>query len=149
MKHIQWIILLLTTLIYTDVFCQDLKASEVPGVVKDSLKAKYPDVYVYEWEKKKKMYEAEFIIKGIKYEALFTKEGIWVSTTRDIKQKDVPQEVWNSLSKTEYTAWKIDDIEEHNTPKYERLYEIELKLNKQKVVLYFTPDGTRTDPNTY
>lgn len=149
MKFRQQLILILITLISLTAFGQELKESDVPNVVRESFKIKYPDVYVYEWEwkKKKMIYEAEFIIKGIKYESTFTKAGAWVKTKRDIQKADIPQKVWDSLSRTEYGMWEIDDLEEQSTPKYELVYEIEVKSSKKKVLLYFLPNGKNIRPN--
>jgi len=124
-------------------YAQDLKESEVPEIVRDRFKEKHPNVYVYEWEwkKKKMVYKAAFIIKGSKYEGYFTKEGVWIKTKRDLKTEDIPQKIRDGLSETAYAAWKIDDVEEHSTPRYELVYQIEVKSNKQKVLLYFAPDG--------
>lgn len=143
MEHIKQLFLILMALISLSAFGQELKESEVPKEVRECFRAKYPDVYVYEWEwkRKKMIYEAEFIMKGSKYEATFTKEGEWIKTERDIKKADLPQKVWDGLSQTEYAAWKVDDIEEHSTPKYELVYEIEVKSKKRKVLLYFLPNG--------
>lgn len=150
MKPITLFIFLLTALISQNTFSQELKESEVPKVVRDSFRAKYPDVYVYEWEwkKKKRVFEAEFMIEGEEYEAYFTRDGVWIKTERDIKGFEVPQNVWDSLDKTEYAHWKIDDIEEHSTPKYKLIYEIEVKTKrpyKRKVYLYFLPNGKLVD----
>ncbi len=126
-----------------NAFSQQLKETEVPKIVRDSVKKKYPEVYVYEWEWKKKrnVYQAEFIIKGSEYEADFTKEGIWVKTERDVSRNDIPVLVWERFNTSEYVSWKIEDLEEHNTPKYTFVYAFELSSRKGKVLLYFLPTG--------
>ncbi len=124
---------------------QDVKKKEIPTAVAERFRSKYPDVYVYEWEwkKKKKIYEADFIMKGKKYEACFTADGDWVKTKREIKKHEIPQAVWNSLAVTIYTDWIIDDLEEHSTPDYVLVYVIQVKSNKQKTSLYFLPNGEK------
>lgn len=126
-----------------NAYSQDLKESEVPQAIKDTFKKLHPDTYVHEWEysKKKQQYEAEFISKGIKYEAYFTGDGQWLRTERDIKQADLPQAVLASLAKTQYAAWKIDGVEEHQSPQQKLFYEIEVEQGKQEVYLSFLPDG--------
>lgn len=124
-------------------FSQEMKEHEVPKIVRDGVKKKYPQVYIYEWEWKKKrnVYQVEFIIKGYEYEADFTTEGVWVKTERDLSRNDIPAAVWESFNKTQYASWKIDDLEEHNTPKYKSVFAFEVKSNKTKVLLYFLPSG--------
>ncbi len=122
---------------------QELKESQVPQAVKDSFTAKYSNTYVYEWEwkKKEKLYEAEFMLKGNKYEAYFTPDGQWIRTERDIKKRELPQAVKDAIAQSEYADWEIDDVEEHSTPKYEVVYEVEVEKGKQETYLYFLPDG--------
>lgn len=124
---------------------QHTKEGPVPKAVIATFNEKYPDTYVYEWEWKKKegLYEAEFFLKGIKYEAYFTPEGQWQLTERDISRDLVPEAVMDSLFSSEYANWKIDDIEEHSTPEHPLFYEIEVKMKgpKREVYLYYLPDG--------
>lgn len=126
-----------------------LSANNVPEEVKKSFAKKYPNMYVYEWEFKKKTgeYEAEFIQNGLKYEALYTPVGKWVKTARELKKEDLPQVVWEAIAKSDYAGWKVDDIEEVSSPGHSLFYEIEMKLQKQKVYLYFLADGTAIHPD--
>lgn len=126
---------------------QELKERDVPAIVKDSFKAKYPNVYVYEWEWKKKnlVYEAEFIINSIKYDAHFSKDGIWLKTNNEIHKTEIPQAIWNSISASEYAAWEVDDVEHQSNATYQSMYEIEVKKGKKEVLLYFLTDGRRID----
>ena len=126
-----------------NAYSQDLKESEVPTAVTATFKKLHPDTYVHEWEysRKNQQYEAEFILKGTRYEAYFTRDGQWLRTERDIMKADLPQEVLAGLAKTEYAAWKIDDVEEHQSPEHALFYEIEVEQGKQEVYLYFLPDG--------
>lgn len=121
---------------------QDLALRDVPEKVRNAFDSRYPDSYVYEWEYKKKtgFYEAEFMYKGFKYEAYFTKEGVWVATEKEIGKKDLPEAVLNALE-AEYGDWKIDEVTEHETEKIPVMYEIEIKKGKRELEVYFLPDG--------
>lgn len=127
----------------SQAYSQSYSEEGIPQIVSNGFKALYPDVYVYEWKwkKKKAMYKAKFYIKGIKYKAYFTPAGTWTKTERDVKRWEVPEAVWNSLAETEYANWKVDDREEHQTPEYPLVYEIEVEQGKQEVLLYFLPNG--------
>jgi len=143
MKTIRNISVILLAFFITTVYGQDLKESEVPQVVKDNFRKKYPEVSAHDWEwkKKKAVYEAEFHQNGIKYETYLNSKGEWLLTERSIKKDEIPQAVWTSLAKTEYAQWDKDDFEEHQTPKEPLLYKIEVEQGKQEKVLYFSPEG--------
>lgn len=150
MTRIKQLFLVLLICAVQPYFAQDLKEHEVPKLVKTGFSKKYPNVYVYnwEWKKKKQVYEAEFKIKGEKYEAYFTDTGTWVKTERDLKEKEIPAVIWNHIKTTEYADWKVEDTEEHSTPQYKLLYEIELKIKKpkkKKVYLYYLPNGNQVN----
>ena len=144
MKNITYFILAMVLITSSLSACsQDLKEAQVPAAAKATFKKLHPDANVHEWDynKKTKQYEAEFVLKSIKYEAYFMSDGQWVGTERDIMKADLPQEVLAGLAKTEYAAWEIDDIEEHQSPEHKLFYEIEVEQGKQEVYLYFLPDG--------
>lgn len=124
-------------------FSQELQEAQVPKIVIDSFQKQYPTAkaYQWEWKKKKKVYEAEFIWDNKRYEAHYTATGIWVKTEREVKKNQIPPIVWDSFSKTTYASWKIKDQEEHQTPQYPLVYEIKVKQKKKKVYLYFLADG--------
>lgn len=127
----------------SQAYSQSYSEEGIPQIVSNGFKALYPDVYVYEWKwkKKKNHYKAKFYIKGIKYKTYFTPAGEWIRTERDVKRWEVPEAVWNGLAETEYANWKVDDREEHQTPEYDLIYEIEVERGKQETLLYFLPDG--------
>ncbi|MCC6253148.1 MAG: PepSY-like domain-containing protein [Bacteroidia bacterium] len=127
------------------LFGQSVKENQVPLEVRNSFKDKYPNVYVYEWEwvKKKNYYEAEFIMRGNEYDAYFNPDGTWVFTKREIKNSNLPEPIKLTINNSEYAHWKIDDIDEYSSPQYDTLYRVELKQQKQKVKLYFLPDGKK------
>ena len=63
------LIILSVVFLQLNGFSQEMKEHEVPKIVRDGVKKKYPHVYIYEWEWKKKrnVYQVEFIIKGNEY----------------------------------------------------------------------------------
>ncbi len=123
---------------------QDLSAQDVPEKVRKAFEARYPDTYVYEWEYKRKsgFYEAEFMYRGVKHEACFTREGLWISTEKELKISELPKAVSEGLVKTRYGDWKIDEVKEHQSGSSSLVYEIEVKQGKKEVDLFFLPDGS-------
>lgn len=137
------ILLVLATLSATFIQAQDLREKQVPKAVLESFSKRYPGEKAYSWDLKRKklMYEAKFISKGKRYEALFTADGRWVKTEREVKKGEIPDAVWSQFVQSRYANWVIDDQEEHSTPEFDLVYEIKVKNDKQKRLLYFLPDG--------
>ena len=84
-----------------------LKKKNVPQVVLEGFKIKYPDTKVRGWEKtKENSYKAKFAHN----DAVFSSDGKWMETRIEIKIKELPREVTDSIAKTEYRTWKIHTI---------------------------------------
>lgn len=118
---------------------QEVKENNVPQAVVEAFKQKYPESFVYEWEwiKKEKLYEAEFMFKGNKHEAFFTKEGEWNRTEKEIVMNDLPNGVRDAFYKSEYAQWKIDDVKEIVTAGNDVIYNIEVEKGKKEIELLF------------
>jgi hypothetical protein len=114
----------------------------IPQKVLNHFKAKYPSAQVHDWDKERDgSYEVEFTLNGKEWEAYYTADGSWTRTERDASRNEVPKAVWDGLAKTQYAQWKVDDIEEHQTPQHASVYEIEVKNSGQKASVYLLPDG--------
>lgn len=114
----------------------------IPQSVSDHFKTKYPSAQVHDWDKERDgSYEVEFTLDGKEWEAYYTADGSWTRTERDALRNEVPKAVWDRLAKTQYSNWKVDDIEEHQTPQQASVYEIEVKNSGQKAYVYILPDG--------
>jgi len=130
-------------IVISGIIGQDLAPRDVPEKVRSAFESRYPDTYVYEWEYKRKsgFYEAEFMYKGIRHEACFTDEGVWIATEKELKKSDLPEAVLNALEKSAYGDWKVDEVTMHESEKIPVVYEIEVKKGKRELDLYFFPDG--------
>lgn len=130
---------------YFPASSQDLRPGDVPEAVRAEFTKKYPNMYVYEWEwkRKKGLYKAEFAINGFEHEAYFKPNGEWAYTEKEISYLQLPEKVIHSIRNSEYSNWKLDDIEEYNTPEHPVVYKVELEKGKAEVDLYFLPDGTQ------
>jgi hypothetical protein len=138
-------LILMLFLTFSQINAQELKASAVPDPVRKEFAKKYPDMYVYEWEwkRKKGLYKAEFATSGSEYEAYFSPDGKWILTERDISFQQIPQKIIDAIKSSEFSDWKIDDVKEINTPEHSLKYQIEMEKGKSEVYLYFLSDGTR------
>lgn len=79
----------------------------IPGVVTDSLKAKYPNAKSVTWEDKLTSFQASFTLDSSKYEAKFKSKGEWISSQRKVTQDQIPVSVKDGLSKSKYADWKV------------------------------------------
>src|SRR5690606_9033620 len=113
----------------------------IPDAVVSHFRTSYPAAQKTDWDKESNGYEVEFRLNGIKWEAYYDLNGNWLKTERDVKRREVPNAVWTSLAKSPYAGWKVDDIEEHQTPDYKTVYEIEVKGKGRKAYVYILPDG--------
>lgn len=126
-------------LLTADSYGQKAKVAEP---VLKHFNSTYPNAVVKEWDVEDDgSYEVEFRLDGVKWEAYYDAAGNWQKTERDVRRAEVPKAVWDALSKSEFAAWKIDDIEEHQTPKHKSVYEIEVKKGAQKNYVYILPSG--------
>ena len=143
------IILICTMFFSLSVQAQELKNKQVPAAVHQEFGKRYPNMFAYEWEYKKKKgyYRAEFIDNGMELKAYFTREGRWIKTKTEIKKAQLPEEIWKSLSQTNFQNWKVDDIDRLQTPKFPSVYKLEMKNGKQKIYLYFLTNGKQVELN--
>ena len=123
-------------------FSQNSRKLIVPEAVKTTFTTMYPDVTVQEWEynKKKKWYVAEFLQTDIQYESIFSADGEWIRTEKDIREADVPATVLASIA-GKYPGWKIDGAEEYQTTEHNIVYVIDIEQGRKEMELYLLPGG--------
>ncbi len=114
----------------------------IPETVLNHFKTNYPNARVMDWDKERNGYEVEFTLNGKKWEGYYDTGGKWMRAERDVSRNEVPKAVWAALAKSEYAAWRTDDIEEHQTLAHKSVYEMEVKNAGKKAYLYILPDGT-------
>jgi hypothetical protein len=121
----------------------DLRVSDVPGVVVDSFVSKFPDASRTEWEKKSGYVVADFWQNGLEVQAWYDSDGKWLMTEYDlgIDLSALPQAVQDALQNGQYGTWYVDDIDRFERPADEfYLIDVETK-GQQDRNLYFAPDG--------
>ena len=120
---------------------QKVNEKDVPSAVVNAFKVKYPGATAKKWEKEEGAYETETMLKGKECEVAFNADGTWLETEREIKTKELPQAVKDGLAKSQYKDWEVEEAVEIESPAYKLAYELEMEKGKEKVSLYFTPDG--------
>ena len=115
---------------------------DIPPSVKESFQSKYPTAEDVDWDTEDNFYEADFKINNDNYEALFsTTGGIWIETTQEIDQEELPVSVKQVLESEMYNGWEIDDVYKAETGDNPELYKIRVKMGDNKEYHYFDSGG--------
>jgi len=113
---------------------------QVPQQVKTAFEKKFHKVTKVKWEKEEgNLYEAEFKVKGTEYSVVFDDKGTWIETEHEIKVKELPQAILNSV-KDAFTGYEIEEAEiiENQSG---TVYEIELENKNQTLEVIFNANG--------
>ncbi|MDB4922762.1 PepSY-like domain-containing protein [Mucilaginibacter sp.] len=106
---------------------QDLKASAVPAVVKESLSKKYPEATKVSWEKEKGNYEANWGGKsGEDNSVMFTPTGTFIEIVKAIPIAGLPKSVAPYI-KAHYKGAKIKEAGKVTDAAGKTMYEAEIK----------------------
>ncbi|HEY8929096.1 MAG TPA: PepSY-like domain-containing protein [Mucilaginibacter sp.] len=106
---------------------QDLKAKDVPAVVKESLTKKYPEATKVSWEKEKGNYEANWGGKsGEDNSVQFTPAGVFIEIVKAIKITDLPKNIAPYI-KEHYNGAKIREAGKVTDAAGKTMYEAEIK----------------------
>ena len=80
---------------------------KAPKKLTEAFQKKFPTVSSEEWEKESETeWGAEFKTDRIKYSANFSENGTWIETEHEVRKKDIPKSVYNSLM-TEFPGYEI------------------------------------------
>jgi len=110
-----------------NVNAQDLKAGNVPAVVKSALSKKYPEATKVSWEKEKGNYEANWGGKsGEDNSVQFTPSGDFVEIVKAISITDLPKTVAPYV-KAHYKGAKIKEAGRVTDAAGKTMYEAEIK----------------------
>src|SRR5688500_14174762 len=93
----------------TASFAQDVAPSEVPSVILNSLKEKFPKAKDVEWEIKGDLYNVEFDIDRTDHEIWFDRTGKITKHEEDIRQSDLPAPIAATI-KREFEKYRISDV---------------------------------------
>jgi hypothetical protein len=89
---------------------------QIPGVVTDSFKVKYPDAKAVSWKDNVSSFQATFTLNNEKYQARYNSKGEWQQAEKKIKQEDLPAAVKDGLSKSKYADWKVGTVTQRYLP---------------------------------
>ena len=111
-------------------------------LAKATFNSMYENAIVKEWElEENNIYEVEFVFNNLKFEAEYNDKGEWMHTERGLEIDELPEQVGANFNSSSWTTWKIDEVEEIQSPEHKLLYELEVKLNGKKQYLYYQANG--------
>lgn len=88
----------------------DMRDSDVPSVVLNGFISMFPNAEKVEWEKRSDLFEAEFEIDNVEYDALLDAEGSILKYKYDILFEKLPEAVKTSIT-NQFDRTKVDDTE--------------------------------------
>ncbi len=124
----------------TIITAQDIRQGEVPSLILNNFKKKFPKAKDIEWEYKKNNYNVEFEI-GLfsEFEAWYDKSGKLIKYSEEISERKLPKIIQKNIKKN-YTTYKIDDIEKVTENK-QVIYHIELEKGNDEIDLKYLENG--------
>ena len=140
------VIFLVVSLFYSIVtFAQEIHSHEVPSIVLNTFKQKFPKASDMEWELKNTEYKVEFEIGSTDHEAWLDKSGNIVKHKQDITSNELPKEVTASINKN-YKDSRIDDVEKIELGE-KVVFKVELKNASKEENLVFDRNGKLVEIN--
>ena len=114
-------------LITGDLQAQDLKAKDVPAVVREALAKKYPEAIKVSWEKEKGNYEANWGGKsGEDNSVSFKPDGTFVEIVKAISISALPKNIAPYI-KEHYNGARIREAGKVTDAAGKTMYEAEIK----------------------
>jgi hypothetical protein len=131
-----------------------LPQPNVDTAVKEAFNTKYPTAYDVVWSAQNGYEVADFMLgettRGAyddqngsdrRAEAWFTTQGVWQMTETDIRYVDLPAAVKTAFEASEYSDWRVDDVDRLDNPGTETLYVIDVEDAGTERDLYYSADG--------
>jgi hypothetical protein len=129
--------------------CGDnISANDVPSVVLNSFKSKFPNAMNIEWERADTHYEAEFETGSIDHAAQLTADGKLIMQKEDIEATNLPANI-SSLLKNKFRTYSTDQIERVEKDSF-TYYQVELEsIGKPEKKLVLSADQSENTSIPY
>ena len=103
------------------VAAQDVNSSDVPSIVVNALKTKFPNATDIEWELKDDVYKADFETGKVDHDIWIDASGKITRHQQEIEKKELPATIADQLAASykDYRVEDIDKIEADGTTQYE------------------------------
>jgi hypothetical protein len=103
-------LVLAIAMVFTACEDDDIRNADIPSVVLNGFTEQFSNATGVEWEKKADLYEAEFEIQKVDYEAILSSDGTIVKYKYDVSYEALPEAVQASIT-ADYDKANIDEIE--------------------------------------
>ena len=103
-------LVLAIAMVFTACEDDDMRNADIPSVVLNGFTEQFSNATGVEWEKKADVYEAEFEIEKVAYEAILSSDGTIVKYKYDVSYEALPEAVQASIT-ADYDKTNIDEIE--------------------------------------
>ena len=103
-------LVLAIAMVFTACEDDDIRNADIPSVVLNGFTEQFSNATGVEWEKKADLYEAEFEIEKVDYEAILSSDGTIVKYKYDVSYEALPEAVQASIT-ADYDKINIDEIE--------------------------------------
>ena len=103
-------LVLAIAMVFTACEDDDIRNADIPSVVLNGFTEQFSNATGVEWEKKADLYEVEFEIEKIDYEAILSSDGTIVKYKYDVSYEALPEAVQASIT-ADYDKANIDEIE--------------------------------------
>ena len=118
----------------------DIKASDLPGEISAYMALNYPNAHIIEASLERGYYDVDIMDGAISRELIFNSDIKWISTETDISLMDVPEIITTALASSEYSIYRIDDIDFFETTSGNYYY-VDLESGRMEVDVKITLDG--------
>lgn len=124
----------------------DLRNSDIPSVVLNGFAEQFPNASKVEWEKRANLYEADFDVEDVDYEAILNTDGTFVKYKSDITYNELPEAVKTAIT-ADFDSTKIDEVEilQISENKY---YQVEFEEEPNDSKMIFEESGAVTSAVT-
>ena len=144
MKRRMIAVLFALTFVFVSLSCQAYDDGLPPKAARNEFKAMYSNVRDVEWDREGVNWSVSYEIDRVEYESLYTSDGRWLMTQKEVSYSNVPQEIKAYLaSSSEYGSLRLDDntVEYFQTPSG-NFYRFELESNGRDIEVDVSEDGT-------
>ena len=121
---------------------QKIKQENVPANVMQAFNKTFPDIISSKWELEEGNYEASFKKNDQKTEAIFSSDGKYLQTEKELSSvNDLSPEVIAALKK-DFAGYKFEDAEKIETADGKTLYELEAEQGETEYELVYDSKGS-------
>lgn len=120
----------------------DGTAPDMNHLAQQSFNAMFPKAASVSWTEKAEHHVVQFKTSDEAKEAWFDKAGKWQLTETKLSKMKLPAAVLEAFESSEYSSWRIDDIDYVERKDREVIIVIEVEKSNVEVDLYYLSEGT-------